>query len=84
MCHDFDLSISNLRNCHRVSEISDTILNLDLVVKEFLECGQIKNLIADGLGAIDGVLKLHISLDASIAVRRRMYLLGHLGRLAFL
>jgi hypothetical protein len=55
--HDFDLPISHLRNRHRVAKIPDAVLNLDLVVEEFLEGPQIKDLVAHGLGAIDGVLK---------------------------
>jgi hypothetical protein len=57
--YNLDLAIANLRDGDRVTEISNTVFNLDLVVEKFLECGQIENLVADGLGAIDGVLHVH-------------------------
>jgi hypothetical protein len=59
VCYDLDLSIPNLRDGDRVTEVSNTVFNLDLVVEKFLECGQIENLVADWLGAVDGVLRFH-------------------------
>jgi hypothetical protein len=66
MCHHFDLAIPNLRDCYRVSEVADTIVDLDFVVEEFLECGQIEDLVADGLGAIDSVLRPQINLNLAM------------------
>jgi hypothetical protein len=39
MCHNFNLAISDLRDRYRVPEIAHAILDLDLIVEEFLEGG---------------------------------------------
>jgi hypothetical protein len=67
--YDLNLSITNLRDGDRVTEIPNTVFNLDLVVKKLLECGQIENLVADWLGAIDGVLYIHYQSSNRDAVK---------------
>ena len=51
-----DLAISNLRYRDRIAEVANSVVDLDLVVKEFLEGGDVEDLITDGLGAVDCVL----------------------------
>ena len=56
MRDDLDLSIANLRNVDVVAEVVGTAFDLDAVVQELLERRQVKDLVADGLAAVDGVL----------------------------
>lgn len=56
MADNLDLSISNLRDRNLVAQVTGSALNLDLLVQEFLEGGQIEDLVAYGLRAVDGVL----------------------------
>lgn len=56
VCDDFDLAITSLADGNGVTELSNTALDLDLVVEELLEGGEIEDLVADWLGAVDGVL----------------------------
>jgi hypothetical protein len=56
MCHNLNLAIADLRDVDGVAEVSDTALNFDLIVQELFKGGEVENLIADRLGAVDGVL----------------------------
>lgn len=56
MSDDLDLSIADLRDLHVVAEVAGAALDLDAVVQELFECRQVKDLVADGLAAVDGVL----------------------------
>lgn len=84
MRHNLNLSISNLRDCDRVAEIAHTVLNLDLVVEEFLERRKVEDLVADRLGAVDGVLSLTRQSRHHMYYDLKAHLLRHLGGLAFL
>ncbi len=53
---DLDLSITNLGDLDDITEVSDTAVNLDLVLKELLECGNVEDLVAGGLRSIDNEL----------------------------
>lgn len=72
MANNLDLSISNLRDRDLIAEITGSTFNLDLLVEELLEGGQIEDLVAYGLRAVDGVL---------LTYQRRPYLvsLGSIG-----
>lgn len=56
MRNNLDLSISNRRDVDLVAQVSSSSLNLDLLVQELLEGGEIEDLVADWLRAVDGVL----------------------------
>jgi hypothetical protein len=56
VCDDLDLSITNLGDLDNITEVSDTAVNLDLVLKELLECGNVEDLVAGGLRSIDNEL----------------------------
>lgn len=56
MCDDLDLSITDLRDGHILAEVVGAAFNLDAVVQEFLERGQVEDLVADGLAGVDDVL----------------------------
>jgi hypothetical protein len=55
--HHLDLAITNLRDVDGVAQVTDAAIDLDLVMEELFESGQIKDLVADRLGAVDGVLE---------------------------
>jgi len=59
---NFDLAIASLGDGDLIAEVTGSALDLDLVVEEFLESGEIENLIRDGLGAVDGVLLRNLAL----------------------
>lgn len=56
MGEDLDLAIANLGDDDVVTEVADAALNLDAVVEELLEGGDIEDLVARGLRSVDDVL----------------------------
>ena len=55
--NDLNLSISHLRDLDDVAKVSNTPVNLYLVLEELLECGDIENLVAGGLRGVDNELQ---------------------------
>ena len=53
---DLDLSITNVLDLDLVAEVTNTVIDLDLVLKEFLEGGDVEDLVAGWLGSVDDVL----------------------------
>ena len=45
VCDNLDLSLALLANLYRVAQITNTIVNLDFVVQELFEGGNVKDLI---------------------------------------
>lgn len=66
MGDNFDFTIANLGDGDAVTKVASSTLNLDAIVEEFLECGKIENLVADWLGAVDGVLYSSVVEEWSI------------------
>ena len=62
MCNNLNLPIALLADLHGVAEIAHPIVDLYLVVQEFLESGDIEDLIGGGLGGIDDELLLNASV----------------------
>ena len=56
MSDDFDLSIAGLGDLDGVTQVADAALDLDAVVEELLEGGEVEDLVGDGLGSVDHVL----------------------------
>lgn len=56
MGNNLDLAIADLGDDNLVTEVADTALNLDTVVKELLESGEVEDLVAHGLRSVDGEL----------------------------
>lgn len=56
MGNDLYLSVSLLRYLHNIAEIPNAPVDLDLVVEELLEGGDIEDFVACGLGGIDDEL----------------------------
>jgi len=59
---NLNLAGALLRDLDAVAEVADAALNLDAVVKELLECGNVKDLVVDGLRAVDRVLLCDLAL----------------------
>jgi hypothetical protein len=53
---DLDLSIAGLGDLDGIAEVADAAFDLDLVVEELLEGGDVEDLVVGGLRSIDGVL----------------------------
>jgi len=94
VCSNLNLSLANILDLHDIAEVSDTAVDLNLVLKELLEGGDVKDLVAGGLRSVDDellqsapiVLTLALSpipQGAYIRVRgEETYLVGDLGLLA--
>ena len=56
MSDNLDLAITRLRDVDLVTEVTDTALDLDAVVEELLEGGDVEDLVARGLRSVDDEL----------------------------
>lgn len=54
--NDNNLSIALLGDLDGLAEVTDTAVDLDLVMKELLESGNVEDLVRCGLGRIDDKL----------------------------
>ena len=54
--HDLDFVAAHLGDGNVVAEVAGAAVDLDAVVQELLEGGDVEDLVGDGLGAVDGVL----------------------------
>lgn len=54
--NDLDLAIAGLGDDDLVTEVADAALDLDAVVQELLESGDVEDLVAGRLGGVDGEL----------------------------
>ena len=53
---DLDLALTLLGDLDNVAEVSDTAVNLDLVLEELLESGDVEDLVRRRLGGVDDEL----------------------------
>jgi len=53
---DLNLSITEVLDQHNIPEVADTVVNLDLVLEELLEGGDIEDLVACRLRSVDDEL----------------------------
>lgn len=53
MRNNDDLPLTLLGDLNRVTKVTNTIVDLDPVMQEFLECGYVEDLIGGRLGSID-------------------------------
>ena len=65
MGDDLDLAIADLLDLDVVAEVTGAALDLDAVVQELLEGGDVEDLVGHGLRAVDGVLWLLVSMCTS-------------------
>ena len=56
MGNNLDLAIAGLGDHDVLTEVTDTALDLDAVVEELLEGGDIEDLVASGLRSVDNEL----------------------------
>ena len=68
-----NLPLPSLRDSNLLAEVARAALDLDLVVQELLEGGEVEDLVGHGLRAVDHVLYTHISL-ATIPIDQRTLL----------
>lgn len=71
MRNDLDLALALLGDLDDITEVADTAIDLDLVLEELLEGGDIEDLVGRRLGGVDdellgdlGLLALRGFLDA--------------------
>ena len=55
--NNFDLAIANLTDLDHISEVTDAAVDLDFVVQEFLEGGDVEDLVGCGLRGVDDELR---------------------------
>ena len=53
---NLNLSIADILDLNDIAEVSDTAVNLDLVLKELLEGGDVEDLVACRLRSVDDEL----------------------------
>lgn len=87
--NDLDLAIALLGDLDGLAEVADATLNLDLLVQELLEGGDIEDLVAGRLRSVDDELNGGFVRLPGLRTRPTRnvgvlfaYLLGSLGRLA--
>jgi len=56
VCDNLNLSLANLRDLDGITEVSNTAVDLDLVLEELLEGGDVEDLVAGGLRSVDDEL----------------------------
>lgn len=56
MSNDLDLAVAGLGDDDVITEIADTALDLDAVMQELLEGGDVEDLVACRLGGVDDEL----------------------------
>jgi hypothetical protein len=59
MSNNLNLSIARLGDLNIVAEVADTSLDLDAVVQELLESGDVEDLVAGRLGGVDDELSFY-------------------------
>ena len=61
VCNNLNLSIADLGDLDDITEVSNTAVDLDLVLEELLEGGDVENLVAGGLRSVDDELFLQLA-----------------------
>jgi len=57
MCHNLNLALAGLGNSDRVPQVTNTALDFDFVMEKLFKRGDVEDLVADWLGAVDGELE---------------------------
>lgn len=87
MSDDNNFSIALLGDLDRVTKVSNTAINLDLIVEELLERADVENFVGGGLGCVDDELSTEIISSPNLILKTRgnnSYLLCHFLRLSSL
>lgn len=64
VCDNLDLSLALLGDLDGITEVSNTAVDLDLVLEELLEGGDVEDLVACGLRSVDDELLSNLGLLA--------------------
>lgn len=56
MCHNLNLSVAGLADQDRVAEVASAAVDLDTVVQELFERGDVEDFIRGGLRGVDDIL----------------------------
>jgi hypothetical protein len=59
--NNLNLSITNVLDLNLVTQVANTVVNLDLVLEELLESGDVEDLVRGGLRGVDDVLARKVS-----------------------
>lgn len=70
MGDDLNLSITDTLDLDLVTKVTDAVVNLDLVLEELLEGGDVEDLIGGWLGSVDDVLRIDVSFCFNHRARR--------------
>jgi hypothetical protein len=65
--NNLDLSVADLGDLHNIAEVTDAAVDLDLVLEELLEGGDVEDLVACGLRSVDdelGFISFHFTADS--------------------
>jgi hypothetical protein len=57
--NDLNLAIADLLDLNGITQVSDTAIDLDLVLEELLEGGDVEDFVASGLRGVDYELFFH-------------------------
>lgn len=80
--HDLDLALALLGDLDRVAEVADAVVDLDLVVQELLEGGDVEDLVRRGLGGVDDELFVLRTRASSVPPGAGLCLLVYFASLA--
>lgn len=69
MGNDLDLAVTLLGDLDLVAEVANAALNLDLLVQELLEGGDIEDLVSGRLGGVDDELEEGRKLERIVRLR---------------
>jgi len=61
VCDNLNLSITNLADLDDITKVSDSSINLDLILEELLEGGDIEDLVACWLRGVDDELAVMLT-----------------------
>jgi hypothetical protein len=63
VCNNLDLSLTDLGDLYGLAKVSDTAINLNLILEELLERGDIEDLVGGWLGSVDDELPIYVNIE---------------------
>jgi hypothetical protein len=61
VCNNLDLSIADLGDLYGLAKVTDTAIDLDFILEELLECGNVEDLVGGWLGSVDDKLRRYVN-----------------------
>ena len=71
VCNNLNLPFTLLANLDRVAQVTNAVVDLDLVVEELLKGGNIEDFVRGGLGGVDDELEMRTVRLAIVEERLR-------------